>query len=162
MALILLAGFLELLLPEDGMRRYSRMVIGLLVLLSLVQLLTRAGGEFAPELWPPGAGGLLPSASTSALLKEGERIRKAGEEKAAEDMTRLLEERITRILKAFSGGDRLRVRILESEGKISGAKIFCDSQLTYPPDSLKRLVGELLRIDSEAVEVEKAFEERRE
>ena len=43
LALILLAGFFELLLPEDGMRKYARMVVGLIVLCSLIGLVLKRG-----------------------------------------------------------------------------------------------------------------------
>ena len=50
LALILLTGFFELLLPEDGLMKYSRMVIGLIVLFSLINLVLHLGINLSPEL----------------------------------------------------------------------------------------------------------------
>ena len=81
LALILLAGFCELLLPDDGMRKYGRMVIGLIVLFSLVNLVVQVGRDFSMEL-PVFAEG-WGRADPAVLVAEGLNLRRRGEEQAA-------------------------------------------------------------------------------
>ena len=80
LALILLAGFLELILPEDEMRKYTRLVIGLIVLFSLIKILPNLGKEFSPEIIPTALSGGYPD--SSVLVTEGVKLRRVGEDKA--------------------------------------------------------------------------------
>lgn len=158
LALILLGGFLELLLPQDEMRRYSRLVVGLLVLLSLMRMVFTAGSEFSLGRMTLGLDGVEPYPSTSFLLKEGERVLQAGAEKAGEKITPVLETRATNLLRAVTGDNRLTTEIVViGGGKVVGAKIILNKDPGLPSEALARLAGEILGISPETVEVEKVF-----
>jgi len=161
LALILLGGFLEMLLPQDEMRRYSRLVVGLLVLLSLMRLVLTAGSEYSLESMTRGLDGEELYPPTSFLLQEGERVLQAGAEKAGEKITPVLEARANNLLQAATGDNKLKTELLVTErGKIVGAKIILTTDPNLPPETLERLAGEIIGISPETVEVEKVFVRR--
>ncbi len=80
--LIILAVTLELLLPHGDMRRYVRMVLGLLIIVAVLQAgMSFWHRELAADLsWlslgPPD------QAATAEILREGERLWQAGQSRA--------------------------------------------------------------------------------
>lgn len=158
LALVLLGGFLELLLPADEMRRYSRMVVGLLVLFSLMRLVITGIDDLGAEGIFRGLEREGPALSSRFLLEEGERVRRAGVKKAGELITPLLTERIKKLLQEATGDEGLQLQLAVTEGeRITGAKIVLQKDPAWPDGTLERLAGEILGIDPERVEVEKAF-----
>ncbi|MBE0466257.1 MAG: stage III sporulation protein AF [Candidatus Desulforudis sp.] len=97
--LIILAVFLELLLPHGDLRRYVRMVLGLLIIVAVLQ----AGVSFwnrdlAVDLsWvslgPPD------QAATAEIIREGERLWQMGQARAMNEY----EEGLARQIKALAG-----------------------------------------------------------
>ncbi len=158
LALVLLGGFLELLLPADEMRGYSRMVVGLLVLFSLLRLVVTGIDDLGTEGIFRSIEGQEPSFSSRSLLAEGERVRRAGVEKAGELITPLLMERTKKLLQEVTGDEGLELQLTVTEGeRITGAKIVLQKDPAWPAGTLERLAGEILGINPEKVEVEKAF-----
>jgi len=162
LALVLLGGFLELLLPADEMRRYSRMVVGLLVLFSLMRLVITGIDDLGAEGIFRGLEREGPALSSRFLLEElveeGERVRRAGVKKAGDLITPLLTERIKKLLQEATGDEGLQLQLAVTEGeRITGAKIVLQKDPAWPDGTLERLAGEILGIDPERVEVEKAF-----
>jgi stage III sporulation protein AF len=160
LALILLAGFLELLLPNDQMRRYSRMVVGLIVLFSLINLVVQIGQGVTLELAVEGG---LSSPGTEALVAEGLSLRRQGEDKANELANPLLQSELERILQAITGTKEVKVEIIQ--GKVSSerrVRVTMAEVLGVPPDYLRRIVAELLKVDPEQVEVAAENESKQE
>ncbi len=158
LALVLLGGFLELLLPADEMRKYSRMVVGLLVLFSLLRLVITGIDDLGTERIFRSLEGEEPALSSRSLLAEGERIRQAGMKKAGEVITPLVTERVKKLLQEVTGDEGLQLQLTVTEGeKIAGVKIVLYRDPAWPAGTLERLAGEILGINPEKVEVEKAF-----
>lgn len=159
LALVLLGGFLELLLPADEMRRYTRMVVSLLVLFSLLRLVVTGLDDLGAErLLRSLEGEGRAALSSRFLLEEGERVRQAGVKKAGEVITPLLTERIKKLLQEATGDEGLEVQLTVMEGeRITGAKIVLQKDPAWPDGALERLAGEILGVKPEKVEVEKAF-----
>ena len=140
------------------------MAVGLLVLFTLIQLFLIAGQSFFPELISGNSWSWKDQTFSSLTLKSqesGARILQKGEEKAREELTPLLEERVNKLLRTASGRDDLQATLIKVEGGISGVRIVYDPGREGPGESLQRLIGEVLGIDPKAVEVEKAIETSR-
>ncbi len=156
LALILLTGFFELLLPEDGLAKYSRMVIGLIVLFSLINLALHLGKDFSPELAMMEPG-LYPD--TSALVAEGLKLRRAGEDQVEQMVTSVLQEKIERAARKITGSEGIRIELQSSPaGRKIKALVLLSSDPGVSSELLQGIVGELLGISPEQVEVEKEFE----
>jgi stage III sporulation protein AF len=156
LALILLAGFLELLLPDDEMRKYTRMVVGLIVLFSLINLVGQIGRDVALEL--PVSDGLS-SPGAEALVAEGLNLRRQGENKATELATPVLQGEVERILHEITGIKGIKVEIAPGKtGAERTVKVTLVEDPGVPPDLVKRMVAELLKIKPEQVEVEEKIE----
>ncbi len=156
LALILLAGFLELLLPDDEMRKYTRMVVGLIVLFSLINLVGQIGRDVALEL--PVSDGLS-SPGAEALVAEGLNLRRQGENKATELATPVLQGEVERILHEITGIKGIKVEIAPGKtGVERTVKVTLVEDPGVPPDLVKRMVAELLKIKPEQVEVEEKIE----
>lgn len=161
LALILLAGFFELLLPEDGMRKYAHMVIGLIVLFALISLGLRSGVEFSPELgvaeFPGGYD------QSAALVAEGLKLRQAGEDKAEEMVTPALRESIEESVRRITGEEEIRVEFLSLSGQGGPqVRLVLTSDPGVAPVYLQRVIGELMTISPEQVEVAKEFADEKE
>ncbi|NLW55602.1 MAG: hypothetical protein GX050_03085 [Firmicutes bacterium] len=156
LALILLAGFFELLLPEDGMRKYARMVVGLIVLCSLIGLVLKKEVVFYPELtvaeWPKRYN------QSAALVADGLKLRQAGEDKVEAMMAPAWRGSLEEALRRITGVEGIRVEVLSLRSQ-GGPRVrlvlAADPGLT--PATLQRLVAELLAISPEQVEVAKEF-----
>ena len=99
-----------------------------------------------------------PALSSRSLLAEGERIRQAGMKKAGEVITPLVTERVKKLLQEVTGDEGLQLQLTVTEGeKIAGVKIVLYRDPAWPAGTLERLAGEILGINPEKVEVEKAF-----
>ena len=101
LALVLLAGFCELLLPDDGMRKYARMVIGLIVLFSLINLVVQVGQVFSVEL-PVGTDG-WGRADPESLVAEGLNLRQQGEEQATALTVSVVQTKVEQFLQKITG-----------------------------------------------------------
>ncbi len=157
LALILLAGFFELLLPEDGMRKYARMVVGLFVLLSLIGLVVNINQEivFPPEL--AEEGGPKGDHRPAALVAEGLKLRQAGEDKVEAVMAPAWRESLEVMLRRITGVEGIRVEAFSLRGRDPRVRLVLTADPGLAPATLQRLVGELLAISPEQVEVAKEF-----
>ncbi len=156
LALILLAGFLELILPEDEMRKYTRLVIGLIVLFSLIKILPNLGKEFSPEIIPTALSGGYPD--SSVLVTEGVKLRRVGEDKAEQVLNSNEEEQLEQVLKKITGIEGIKVEIYNISDEKVKIKIILNSDPGVSLGFLQRLAGELLKVDERCVEVEEKFE----
>lgn len=163
LALIILAGFLEMLLPEDQMRKYSRMVLGLLVLFSLLQLIVTAGKEFSLEMLAGDLGlpGEKTAAATDRFFITGRRVREAGAEKAGSTIKERLERKVSAVVQEISGRQEVRTELVISGGRVSVVRVYLGpsgSGKSINVAGIKNVVGELLKISPQLVEVEKTGE----
>ncbi|HHU51784.1 MAG TPA: hypothetical protein GXZ36_08205 [Firmicutes bacterium] len=163
LALIILAGFLELLLPEDEMRKYSRMVLGLLVLFSLLQLIVSAGKEFSLEILnaDPSLYDQNSVASLDRLLATGQRVQEAGAEKAESARQERLTKQVNTVVQQICAGYEVRTELAISDGVLTMVRVYLEGTDTERPIEvvkIKKAVGELLMISPDLVEVEKTVE----
>lgn len=166
LALIILAGFLELLLPEDEMRKYSRMVLGLLVLFSLLQLIVSAGKEFSLEILTgdPGLSDKTSVATMNRLLATGRRVREAGAEKAESAIKKRLEKQVSAVVQQICDGYKVRTELIIAGGVLTMVRVYLggtDTEKSIEVAKIKKAVGELLMISPDLVEVEKTVERSR-
>lgn len=160
LALILLAGFLELLLPEDEMRKYSRMVLGLLVLFSLLQLMVSAGKEFSLEILTADPS-LSDQKSVDRLLATGQRVREAGVKKAESAVQERLAKQVNTVVQQICPGCKTRTELVISGGVLTMVRVYLeeiDPEKSIEVVKIKKAVGELLMISPDLVEVEKTVE----
>jgi hypothetical protein len=156
LALVLLAGFFELLLPEDGMRKYARMVVGLIVLASLIGLVLKKEIVFFPDL--AVAEGPKRNHQAAALVAEGLKLRRAGEDKVEAMMAPAWRGRLEETLRRITGVEGIRVEALSLRGPDSPrVRLVLTADPGLTPASLQRLVAEFLAISPEQVEVAKEF-----
>ncbi|WP_331274048.1 stage III sporulation protein AF [Capillibacterium thermochitinicola] len=157
LALILLAGFCELLLPEDGMRKYGRMVVGLIVLFFLVNLVMRVGQDFTlalPEV--SVAGG---RADPAALVAEGVNLRQRGEEQAAALTAPAVQAKVEELLQTITGTAGVQVEISTAAGQGQRVRVVLPADPGVPVEVLKRTVAAVLAMAPDQVEVKKEFAE---
>jgi stage III sporulation protein AF len=151
-ALILLAGFLELLLPDDQMRKYGQMVVGLIVLFSLINMLGQIGRDFSFK-WPEEDG--LAAAGAETLVTDGLELRRRGEEEAAQLNTPAVQAGVEEFLQQITGSKEVRVQLRPTAEKAGwSARVIIPDRNGVPVDFLKRTVAALLSIRLDQVEVE--------
>lgn len=155
LALVLVAGFLELLLPQDQMRRYSRMIVGLLVLFSLLQLIMTVGKDLSGVV---SGLGLLQSGeklaiSTQDVLTKGRRIRETAEKKAASAAKQRVEKKISEALTVTTGIENNRTELVVSGNEVLRVKIYLYTETVVSEKHIKNLVSKILDVDLNLVEV---------
>ena len=156
LALILLAGFLELLLPDDKMRKYGQMVVGLIVLFSLINLVVQIGRDLSFKL--PG-GERLVNPGAEVLVADGLDLRRRGEEQASQIAAPAVQAEVERFLQNITGSKEIRVEIrpaAEKEARMVRVVLPVDSGV--PVDFLQRTVAALLSVHTDQVEVEEEGE----
>nr|WP_269206167.1 stage III sporulation protein AF [Capillibacterium thermochitinicola] len=152
-----MAGFCELLLPEDGMRKYGRMVVGLIVLFFLVNLVMRVGQDFTlalPEV--SVAGG---RADPAALVAEGVNLRQRGEEQAAALTAPAVQAKVEELLQTITGTAGVQVEISTAAGQGQRVRVVLPADPGVPVEVLKRTVAAVLAMAPDQVEVKKEFAE---
>ena len=157
LALVLLAGFCELLLPDDGMRKYAWMVIGLIVLFSLINLVVQVGQVFSVEL-PVGTDG-WGRADPESLVAEGLNLRQQGEEQATALTVSVVQTKVEQFLQKITGTG-VKVELSAAEGHIQRARVVLPTDPGVSGEFLKRTVAEVLAMEPDQVEVKKEFAEQ--
>ena len=160
LALILLAGFCELLLPDDGMRKYGRMVVGLIVLFSLVSLVVQLGQDFSVEL--PVIAEDWGRADPAVLVAEGLNLRRRGEEQAAALTVAMVQTHVEQFLEKITGTVGVKVEISAAAGQVETARVVLSTDPGVAVEFLKRTVAEVLAVEPDQVEVKKEFAEQEE
>lgn len=121
---VLIAVFIDLLLPNRSMERYVKFVVNLLILLTLLSPVLRLFSSdaerqieaaFADDWGGSEASGL--AASTEVILRQGEELKKQHEQEAlqwaGEEVARQIKQQIER----ETGMPVIRVTVKISEGK---------------------------------------------
>lgn len=152
LALILLAGFFELLLPDDKMRKYGQMVMGLIVLFSLLSMVVRTGREFTLKL-PGGDGAVRPAAGS--IVADGLDLRRRGEEQAARLRAVWRREEVEGFLRQITGWEEVRVELPPAgETGTRPVRVVIPAETGVPVVWLRRTAAALLAVPVEQVEVE--------
>lgn len=107
-AVVLLAGFIDLILPNKGMQRYVRLVAGLIILLTILTPIIRVlQGDFSAKLDAEIGGGWLDADPAKSFrmptLEDIESGAKALQEKETASAAELAEKRIADAMKSGIG-----------------------------------------------------------
>jgi stage III sporulation protein AF len=122
-AAVMLAGFLEMLLPNNELRGVTRLVMGLLILLILLQPLFQLFHLPVDLLGMVQNQTAAPSgvANTEQVIQKGLKIRNDWQNQFAEERRQLLREKLTHMLQLI---DEIKIRKVD---------------LTYATDQLKKV-----------------------
>jgi stage III sporulation protein AF len=151
--LILFASVVEMLLPSGELRRYTKMVLGLVVILvvidPLVQIVTSS--DWADSLILPTRVANSPSVQSS--VQAGIEISRTALSSAAGAVRRDTEDQVAALLLTLDGVQRAQVDLAEETPRIS---LGVDRDRDVPALALRasRLVGVCLSISPESVEVQ--------
>lgn len=107
--IIIFAGFLEMLLPDNEMRRYIQLVVGLFVIVSMLSPLTKlmgSGGGIDVAAWQP-----IANDNTAKIIDKGKAI-------AANEQERLRAGNQERILAQISALAKLHSEVAKVEVKM--------------------------------------------
>ncbi len=123
----LLLAFAEMLLPRNDLRKFARVVIGLvlvaIILGSLVDLASVEDALATTEapLQPAGRG---PGSPASGYAEAGRRIARAGLDVAGADVTERLERQVESLARLSSGADVAEARVaLGPSGELSSVRV---------------------------------------
>lgn len=116
LALVVLAGtLLEMLLPQSYLRRYARVIVGLLVVLAMLTPVVNFLREGLPGVGT-AQGWALPVAETERILERGARWRKEREVRALEEYRQRLARRAETVAEGVPGVRGARARVTVSDG----------------------------------------------
>lgn len=124
-SIVLIAVFIELLLPNRAMERYVRFVVSLLILLTLlspvIKLFSDDAAQQLEAAFSQGMDGLEDQQigeSTEVILKQGEKLKQKREEEAlvwaGEEAARQMKDQIERETGRFV--DRVSVKLITEPG----------------------------------------------
>lgn len=153
--IIVLASFLEYLLPGDELRRYVRMVVNLLLVLALVgpivQIIRRPPAGLA---WPAVVG--APQEQTAELVSAGQRLNAQAQSLFAKEGAGRLSKRIAEVAGMVQGVDSASAEVvLDTEGAVTHINIAvaCTGDFESISDIIRKTVGALIEIPVEIVTV---------
>ncbi|WP_059052364.1 stage III sporulation protein AF [Paenibacillus senegalimassiliensis] len=124
-SIVLIAVFIELLLPNRAMERYVRFVVSLLILLTLlspvIKLFSADAAQQLEAAFSQGMDGLEDQQigeSTEVILKQGEKLKQKREEEAlvwaGEEAARQMKDQIER--ETGRSVDRVSVKLITESG----------------------------------------------
>lgn len=119
--IIIFAGFLEMLLPDNEMRRYIQLVVGLFVIVSVLSPLTKlisSGGNFEITAWQP-----ITSGDTAKIIEQGKQIAVNEQEKLRTGNDERVMAQISALAKLQSDVEKVEVKILHPQKNTEGDKI---------------------------------------
>lgn len=153
--IIVLASFLEYLLPGDELRRYVRMVVNLLLVLALVgpivQIIRRPPTGLA---WPAVVG--PPQEQTAELVSAGQRLSAQAQSLFVKEGAGRLSKRIAEVAAMVQGVASADADVvLDSEGAVTRINITvaCTGDFENVSDTIRKTVGALIEIPVELVTV---------
>lgn len=109
--LLFFATLVQVILPDDGIRRYTRLVVGLIVLAALLQPVTDLVrnpamlGDSLEGFFSDNQG----AAAADAWIAEGERMRELGEDRAIRQFAARTGEQIEGMLSLVQGVESAEV-----------------------------------------------------
>lgn len=123
-AAIVLAGFLEMLLPNNELKGVTRMVMGLLIILILAQPLLKVfniSQELTQAL--PGWQNESDPATTGQIVTKGLNLRNQWLEQFAGNQQQAYEERIARLLRLSDGIAVREVRVVMAKQTVQSVSV---------------------------------------
>lgn len=114
--LVLLAGLLEMLLPENNLRKYVKVVLGLFIMVALlVPLVTFISSD---ESWAVSAWQFTgsPAAETATVLSAGERLSSQMQEAALMECENRLSRQVEALVALVPGVGSVRARVQTKAG----------------------------------------------
>jgi stage III sporulation protein AF len=124
--IIIFAGFLEMLLPDNEMRRYIQLVVGLFVIVSVISPLTKLvslGGNLDVAAWQPVTN------NTAQIIDKGKQIAVNEQERLLAGTQGRVLAQISALAKLHSEVEKVGVKILQPRNATEGDKV--QIQLTF-------------------------------
>lgn len=153
--IIVLASFLEYVLPGDELRRYVRMVVNMLMVLALVGPIVQfIRHPPAGAMWPEVVG--VPQEQTAELVSAGQRLSEQAQSLFVKEGAERLSRRVAEVADMVQGVDSAEADVvLDSEGAVTRVNIAiaCTGDFEIIRDSICRTVGALIEIPAELVVV---------
>ena len=131
--IVVLAGFIEMILPKGDMRRYVQMVVGIFIIMAILNptlLLLRQR-----QLWgaPSFDQGIIGQTELSGVLRESQAVSTQIQDQALQHYRLQLEEQIRVLLSSVEGVGGLRAKVnivdnpsLDDYGKLVGISLWVD------------------------------------
>jgi len=124
---IILASFMELLLPNSSMRRFVQLVMGLFVLMAILSPVSRLLNkplEFEVPAWSQNeAGGS--GQEFAQVLQQGKSLREKGEQAALEEYRKVLERQAKALALTVKGVKQVTLAAeTKSSGEIQKLSVF--------------------------------------
>ena len=111
--IIIFAGFLEMHLPDNEMRRYIQLVVGLFVIVSVISPLTKIvspGGDIDVSAWQPVADN-----STAKIIAKGKEIAANEQQRLQAGNEERVRAQIGSLAKLHSEVAKVEVKILKPD-----------------------------------------------
>ena len=119
--IIIFAGFLEMLLPDNEMRRYIQLVVGLFVIVSVLSPLTKlvsSGGDIDVAAWQPVADN-----NTAKIIDKGKEIAANEQERLRTGNEGRVLAQISALAKLHSEVAKVEVKMLRSQKNLVGDNV---------------------------------------
>lgn len=156
--IILLGGFLEFILPEDGMRRYVRMVVNLLLVLAMVGPLVQFLRSESPESGWPAV--VVPSGEqTAELVSAGVKMRQTAQNLFHTEGEQRLSRRVAEVAAMVPGVQKATAAVtIGTDGALEkvDVRISCGGDREAPTTAVRRTIAALLEIPPEQVHISPA------
>jgi len=134
--IVILAVFLEMLLPLGDMRRYVKMVMGLLIIVAVLQTVTGVWGSGLireiPAVTESFAG--YNAVPLDDIMAAGQSISEANRREAAQQYSRGIERQVLSLAALNNDLHALdaRVTLREDTNEIDGITVFCSGSAVKP------------------------------
>lgn len=138
--IVILAVFIEMLLPNNGMAKYLRLIIGLFIIITIltpIMALLEQENAFEVAAWSFATD----NRQLESILRTGEEMGRSNIERASEEYVKRIEGQIIALVRLIPGVDRVSVTVIihDSEDVRFGA---IESVIIWAALSEDKSVGE--------------------
>ena len=119
--IIIFAGFLEMLLPQNEMRRYLQVIVGLFIIVSIIAPLSELvanNKSFEVVSWQ-----YIPQDNTQAILEKGKNMAKEGTEQLRGEEEKRITSQIDALAKLHNEVEATKVEIVKSGDALPKVKV---------------------------------------
>ncbi|MCR4401741.1 MAG: stage III sporulation protein AF [Firmicutes bacterium] len=111
-AMALVLAFVEMLLPRNDLRRFARVVVGLVLVATILgSLVNLSSLEEALATWPAFDAAWPPSGATRDFAAEGGKVAQAGLEVVSRDISARFERQVQSLARLASQADDVDARV---------------------------------------------------